>query len=77
MQAEDGAEREKSAKDGEDSAPPAGAEAGGAGIAKECVDFLFERGVTQFRSSSWCSDSASNGERGRLPAHAGARMEQV
>ena len=53
MQAEDRAEREESAEDGENAAPPAGAEAGCFGIAEEIVDFLFERGVTQVCSSSF------------------------
>jgi len=53
MQAEDRAEREESAEDGENAAPPARAEAGRVGIAEKFVNFLFERGVTQVGSSSF------------------------
>ena len=48
MQAQNCAEREKAKKDGEHSAPPAGSEAGGFGVAEEFVNFLLDHRVTWF-----------------------------
>ena len=73
MKAQNGAEREKSAEDGQNATPPAGSKAGRLGIAEKVLNFLLGYGVSQLCSSNQMMERAPNRDLGPKLLAVGAR----